>query len=72
MDIARQKLDLIEWISKVRDPRLLRQLADFKHQQPNTEPTTGRHAGWGRDIFGHVADEHLDAIPPGFEEYLTA
>lgn len=69
MDLARQKLDLIEWITRTRDAKLLQKIADLKQSQPTLESVPVRRAGWGKDVFVRVAEE-FDATPPGFGEYL--
>ena len=71
MDLARQKLDLIEWISRTRDAKLLQKLSELKQSQPTQESVPIRRAGWGKDVFVHVAED-FDATPPGFEAYLHA
>lgn len=70
MTIEAQKLELINRIALLQDTLLLarvKQILD-KAEMLATSPKP-RQAGWGKGIFGNIADD-FDETPYGFEDYI--
>ena len=64
------KLELIVWISYLKDNNILKKLLRLKKiSTPPLKPV--RKSGWGKDTFLYVAPD-FDATPDGFEEYMPA
>ncbi len=62
------KLELIVWISHLKDNKLLKKLYSLKEgTMPPQKPV--RKAGWGKNVFLYVAPD-FDDTPEGFEEYM--
>ncbi len=62
------KLELIVWISYLKDNKLLNKLLSLKKvATPPQKPF--RKPGWGKGIFLYVASD-FDATPEGFEDYM--
>ncbi len=70
MTTESMKLELIVWISYLKDNRLLNRLLSLKEvTSPPQKPV--RKPGWGKSIFLYVAPD-FDNTPEGFEDYMPA
>ena len=68
MSASSIKLELIVWISYLKDHKILKKLLSLKEvTTPPKKPV--RKAGWGKDFFIYVAPD-FDDTPEGFEEYM--
>lgn len=62
------KLELINWISSLKDVNLLESLLILK-QNSLIDKDKKRQPGWGKEYILYVAPD-FDDTPPGFEEYM--
>lgn len=68
MTIQAQKLDLIQWVARLDDPKLIEQLAALKNQTRSTVLTPKRSFGSGKNVSLTVFDDFNDPIE-AFQEY---
>ncbi len=68
MSVNAQKLELIEWILKVKDAVALDEMMKVKRALLKPKKKA-RKFGSGKHIFTYVADD-FDAPLPEFEEYM--
>jgi hypothetical protein len=69
MNIEAQKLELIEWISRLQNSKIIHELLSIK-QQENTIPNEGvRKFGSGKHIFTYVAEDFNEPLED-FKEYM--
>lgn len=68
MSAEAKKIELIMWISMLKDKRVLDNLMDLKKKTVQQQPV-GRRAGWAKDIILYVAPD-FDDTPEGFEDYM--
>ena len=77
MTIEAQKLELINFILNLNDPRLFSSLWQFMQQKtdvelpPNPSSATPRQFGFGKGTFSYVAPD-FDETPAGFEDYMIS
>lgn len=77
MTIETQKLELINFILNLNDPRWFSSLWQFVQQKTAVEkssdssPSSPRQFGFGKGTFSYVAPD-FDETPPGFEEYMIS
>jgi hypothetical protein len=68
MNVATQKLELIQWISNLDDLRLLQEVEAFrKKSQPKTQ-SSKRFFGCGKGIFGEIAEDFNEPLDI-FDDY---
>ncbi|MEI6410112.1 MAG: hypothetical protein WCR52_12055 [Bacteroidota bacterium] len=68
MSAEAKKLELIMWISVLKDKSVLESLLVLKEKTMQYQKT-GRQAGWAKHMIKYVAPD-FDETPEGFEDYL--
>ena len=68
MSVETQKLEIIEWILKLKDTSAIRQIMNVK-KATNRLKTGTRKFGGGKHIFTYVAED-FDEPLEDFKEYM--
>lgn len=68
MNVAAQKLEIIEWVLKLKDISAIKEVMKVKNVHP-VKKHGSRKFGSGKNIFAYVADD-FDAPLPDFKEYM--
>lgn len=68
MSVAAQKLEIIEWVLKLRDVSAIKEVMKVKNIHP-AKKHGSRKFGGGKKIFTYVGDD-FDAPLPDFKEYM--
>ena len=69
MTIQAQKLELIQWVAGLDDPRLIQQLAALKNQTRSISSAPKRSFGSGKNVFLTISDDFNDPIND-FQDYI--
>ncbi len=68
MNVDTQKLEIIEWVLKLKDVSALKEIMKVKNV-PRIKKRETRKFGSGKNIFTYVADD-FDAPLADFKEYM--
>ena len=68
MSVNTQKLEIIEWLIKLREASTIREIMKVKNRCSTAKFRT-RKFGSGRNIFTYVADD-FDVTPKDFKDYM--
>lgn len=68
MNVETQKLEIIEWVIRLKDVSAIKELMKVKNVHPTKKRGT-RKFGSGKNIFTYVADD-FDAPLPDFKDYM--
>lgn len=68
MSVEAQKLEVIEWILKVKDASTIKKLMKIKNRASVSKPGV-RKFGGGKGIFTYVAEDFDEPLPE-FKEYM--
>ena len=68
MNIATQKLELIQWISNLNDLRVLEEVLEFRKKNASKLTQPKRFFGCGKDIILEIADDFNEPLDE-FNEY---
>lgn len=68
MSVETQKLEIIEWVLKLKDPSTINKVMKVKNVHPRKKRGTTKF-GSGKTIFTYVADD-FDATPEEFKDYM--
>ena len=68
MSVEIQKLEIIEWILKLKDPSAIKEIMKVKNVNPSKKTRT-RKFGGGKHIFTYVAED-FDEPLEDFKEYM--
>jgi hypothetical protein len=68
MSVDTQKLEIIEWLLKLKEASTIREIMKVKNRRPAAK-LRSRKFGSGKNIFTYVADD-FDATPEGFKDYM--
>ena len=68
MSVEAQKLEIIEWVLKLKDVSIIKEVLKVKNVHPVKKRGT-RKFGSGKHIFTYVADD-FDAPLSDFKEYM--
>ena len=71
MNIEAEKSELINWISKLKDHKLIQEILLLKKKTETTEKTElkPREFGGGKHIFTYIADDFNEPLDV-FKEYM--
>ncbi len=68
MSVEAQKLEVIEWILKIRDASTIKKILKLKNTPAVPKPGA-RKFGGGKGIFTYVAEDFDEPLPE-FKEYV--
>lgn len=68
MSVEAQKLEIIEWVLKLKDVSAIKKIMKMKSADGGKRPGT-RKFGSGKHIFTYVSDD-FDEPLPDFKEYM--
>ncbi len=68
MSVEAQKLEVIEWILKVKDASTIKEIMKIKNTTSMPKPGV-RKFGGGKGIFTYVAEDFDEPLPE-FKEYM--
>jgi hypothetical protein len=69
MNIETQKLELIEWISRLQNIHIVNEIQNIKQKEKKPEQESTRKFGSGKHIFTYVADDFNEPLDD-FKEYM--
>jgi hypothetical protein len=69
MNIEAQKLELIEWISRLQSSKIIQELLSIKKQEKNPSQEGIRKFGSGKHIFTYIAEDFNEPLDD-FKEYM--
>jgi len=68
VNVEAQKLEVIEWILKIKDASTIKKILKLKNTASVPKPGA-RKFGGGKGIFTYVAEDFDDPLPE-FKEYM--
>jgi hypothetical protein len=68
MNVEAQKLEIIEWLLKLKDDSAIKEVLKVKKTHPR-QKRAARKFGGGKNIFTYVAED-FDEPLPDFKEYM--
>ena len=68
MNIATQKLELIQWISNLNDLRVLEEVSEFRKKNALKMTKPKRFFGCGKGVFGEIAEDFNEPLDI-FDDY---
>jgi hypothetical protein len=70
MNVDAQKLEIIEWVSRLKNSQIIQELLKIREKEVNEEAGLPvRKFGCGKHIFTYVADDFNEPLED-FKEYM--
>ena len=70
MNVDAQKLEIIEWVSRLKNDQIIREILKLREKEiEQTEKHPVRKFGSGKHIFTYIADDFNEPLED-FKEYM--
>lgn len=69
MTLESQKLEIIEWVSRLNNSEIIKQILDLRNKENIIPKGKTREFGSGKHLISYIADDFDDPLDD-FKEYM--